>query len=123
MRFPALEIVIMGKISRLFLVVFPALLAAACAPAAEPQQTKPKATILFNGKDLTGWSVYNADEGVWKVKDGVLVCTGENSRRGGAWLMSDQEFSDGMFYAEYRIVEKGNSGMAIRAPLERRPGL
>jgi uncharacterized protein (TIGR03067 family) len=118
MRFPPLEIVIMGKTSRLLLAVFLPLLVAACASAAEPQQSKPKVINLFNGKDLTGWSVYNEVKDDWKVVDGVLMCSG----KGCGWLMSNQEFSDGSFYVEYRIAEKTQSGLAIRAPLDASEG-
>ena len=31
---------------------------------------------LFNGKDLTGWVNVNTAEDTWKVRDGMLICSG-----------------------------------------------
>jgi hypothetical protein len=40
-----------------------------------------KEVLLFNGKDLTGWTHHSRDPDskiadVWQVEDGILVCTG-----------------------------------------------
>ncbi len=46
-------------------------LLATLARAADP--TPPAGFVaLFNGKDLTGWSVPEGDGGHWKVADGVI---------------------------------------------------
>ena len=34
---------------------------------------------IFNGKDLTGWEVYPDGTGNWKVKDGILIGSEEQS--------------------------------------------
>src|SRR5690348_17946275 len=60
---------------------------------APPGDWKP----LFNGKDLTGWSVAagrggaNATPANWKVEDGVLV-GGQGSGRGS--LVTNDQFKD-----------------------------
>jgi len=46
------------------------LLTTLALPAFAQDGFKP----LFNGKDLTGW---DAEPGLWKVEDGVLVGTSE----------------------------------------------
>src|SRR5262245_25719154 len=32
---------------------------------------------LFNGRDLSGWVNVNTAEDTWKVKDGLLICSGQ----------------------------------------------
>ena len=36
----------------------------------------PHFVDLFNGKDLTGWVNVNTDPDTWKMRDGMLICTG-----------------------------------------------
>ncbi len=49
----------------------------------------------------------------WSVKDGVLSA-GENR---GTWLMSEKEYGDFILEFEIKLTERGNSGLALRAPL------
>ena len=83
---------------------------------ATAQDGKIVATSLFNGTDLTGWSVRDGEKSAWSVKGGVLVCTGK-----GGWLMSETEYANGSFFVEYRITKGANSGLAIRTPLKGDP--
>jgi hypothetical protein len=54
-----------------------------------------------------------ADGGpVWTVKDGVLHA-GEPR---GSWLMSEKEYGDFILEYEFKLGERGNSGLALRAP-------
>lgn len=67
---------------------------------------------LFNGKDLTGWSINELrGQGTskWEVVDGVLVGSGQPSM-----LWSDKTSKNFRFRAEIRINDKGNSGMYVR---------
>jgi hypothetical protein len=77
-------------------------------------------TPLFNGKDLTGWRV---NEGgnleVWGAENGVLFVKGG----GGGWLMTDKEYSDFELRLDFKMPEKGNSGVAIRCALKGNPHL
>ena len=55
-------------------VILPAcllLLAAAIQCAGVPEFRD-----LFNGKDLTGWVNVNTAAGIWRVENGMLVCSG-----------------------------------------------
>jgi hypothetical protein len=72
---------------------------------------------LFNGKDLTGWKVYNGKPEVWGVESGLLYCKGG----GGGWLMTEKEFADFELRFEFRLPKMGNSGVALRAPLQGDP--
>lgn len=72
---------------------------------------------LFNGKDLTGWKPLGGSAQDWGVEDGVLFTRGQ----GGGWLMTEQEYSDFTLRLDYRLPKKGNSGVAIRAPMKGNP--
>jgi serine/threonine protein kinase len=76
---------------------------------------------LFNGKDLTGWSIHHsrlglgkADKDNWGVERGVLYTHGADR----TWLVTDNQYGDFEMRLEYKTSEKTNSGVAIRAPLE-----
>jgi len=69
---------------------------------------------LFNGKDLSGWLPNPAKS--WEVRDGVLVCTGEE----GPWIRTEKEYENFILRLEYRISKGGNSGIFVRcAPVGR----
>lgn len=48
----------------------------------------------------------------WLVSDGTLRSVGER----GCWLMSDREYGDFDLEFEFKLGERGNSGLALRAP-------
>ncbi|BCU75860.1 DUF1080 domain-containing protein [Luteolibacter sp. LG18] len=67
--------------------------------------------VLFNGKDLTGWTKSNGkplEEG-WKVEDGVL-----HRVSGGGDLLTEKEYGDFELTWEWKISEAGNSGIKYR---------
>jgi Domain of Unknown Function (DUF1080) len=73
---------------------------------------------LFNGKDLTGWQVNKGGKmEAWGAENGVLYVQGG----GGGWLMTEKEFGDFELRLEFKLPEKGNSGVAIRSALEGNP--
>jgi hypothetical protein len=104
------------------------VLAALWAPAAlysddKKDEKKPAVpegfTPLFNGKDLTGWTVTpGGKKELWgaDAEKGILFVNG-----GGGWLMTEKEYGDFEIRVDYKIPEKGNSGVALRAPLEGDP--
>lgn len=49
----------------------------------------------------------------WSVRDGVL----HGGEPRGTWLMSEREYGDFELEFEVRLGERGNSGLALRAPL------
>jgi len=81
------------------------------ADAAEP-------ILLFNGKDLGGWSHYLVDpdvgkEDVWSVQDGILVCKGEPLGH----LHTTADHTSFELVVEWRWApgtEPGNSGVLLR---------
>jgi hypothetical protein len=69
-------------------------------------------TPLFNGKDLSGWTIEN--KGRFTVKAGVIVLN-----KGTGWLRTDKEYQDFELRMDFRFVSKGaNSGIFVRASQE-----
>jgi hypothetical protein len=69
---------------------------------------------------VTTWSDVGkpAEQGVnWKVVDGVLHGSGAR----GTWLMSRKEYGDFELHFEFKLGERGNSGLALRAPMSGDP--
>lgn len=78
--------------------------------------------VLFPSNGVpAGWVVTRwndlklpADTGVvWKVESGVL----HGSEPRGTWLISKAEYSDFVLEFEWRLGERGNSGVALRTPM------
>jgi len=74
---------------------------------------EPGFTSLFNGKDLTGWTMVAKKGPGYLVHDGVIQC----SPNGGGNLLTDREFSDFVLRFEFKLPPGGNNGIGIRAPL------
>jgi hypothetical protein len=74
---------------------------------------EPGFVSLFNGKDLTGWTLVNKKGGGYIVKDGVIAC----EDKGGGNLLTEQEFSDFILKLEFKLPPGGNNGIGLRAPL------
>ncbi len=80
--------------------------------AAEPQ-------VLFNGKDLTGWTFDSIDpkvnpQSIWSVSEGILICKG----RPPGLMRTEKEFSNYELTVEWRWApggKPGNSGVLIHA--------
>lgn len=83
---------------------------AAKAPA-EPEG----ATVLFNGKDLTGW---DGDPRLWSVRDGVIhgETTAENPAKGNTFLvLKDKPYADFDLRFSFRCNATNNSGVMYRS--------
>src|SRR5581483_6107808 len=57
------------------------------------------------------------DDAGWTVKDRLL----HSGQRRGTWLMSEKEYGDFILEFEIKLTERGNSGVALRAPLRGDP--
>lgn len=65
---------------------------------------------LFNGKDLSGWVNVNTAEDTWKVRDGLLVCSGHPI----GVMRSDRQYENFILHIEWRHMEPGgNSGVFV----------
>lgn len=65
---------------------------------------------IFNGKDLTGWKVNEAPEGV-KVEDGKLIVNGNRAHVFYAGEVAGANFKNFEFKAEVLIKPGSNSGI------------
>lgn len=75
-----------------------------------PEDGVPKAWTVRKWDNLKE----PADAGVvWKVENGVL----HGSEPRGTWLVSQKEYGDFVLELEWKLGERGNSGVALRAPL------
>ncbi len=68
-----------------------------------------KPVVLFNGKDLTGWT--GAE---YAVKSGVLIA-------GGKVLRTEKQYSNYVFEFDFLLPSGGNNGLGIHYPGEGRP--
>src|SRR5262249_10244179 len=50
-------------------------------------------TPLFNGKDLSGWTVDSGERGSWRVENGDLVADGTGDATRSGYLLSDRDYS------------------------------
>jgi type 1 glutamine amidotransferase len=60
---------------------------------------------LFNGKDLSGWTVPAGDGGHWKVVDGAIDYDAGSEAAGDKNLWSDREYGDFILRLDWRLKE------------------
>jgi tRNA A-37 threonylcarbamoyl transferase component Bud32 len=83
--------------------------AAPAAPAADAPFVP-----LFNGRDLTGWSVESGDHNHWSTPPGEIVARCADAHRVN-WLLTDREYGDFVLRLEFRLEDGASSGVALRA--------
>jgi hypothetical protein len=65
---------------------------------------------LFNGKDLTNWVNVNTGPDTWKVRDGLLVCSGHPI----GVMRSVKQYENFILHIEWMHMEAGgNSGVFV----------
>jgi hypothetical protein len=65
---------------------------------------------IFNGRDLEGWKTVKPNDTSWSVRDGALVCSGQE----GGYIYSVKRYGDLALRLEYKISPRGNSGVFLR---------
>ena len=70
---------------------------------------------IFNGKDLTGWTIYGTE--LWYVEDGLLVCESGPDKEYG-YLGTDKKYKDFELTLEFKQGADGNSGVFFRSSIE-----
>ena len=68
---------------------------------------------LFNGQDLTGWTIKGGDARYF-VEDGNIVGVVNDERR-NTFLCTEQEFENFIFKAEFKFDQNFNSGIQFRS--------
>jgi hypothetical protein len=70
---------------------------------------------LFNGSDLTGWTVYGTEK--WYVEDGLLVCESGPDKQYG-YLATNEHYKNFELDLDFKQEADGNSGVFIRSTVE-----
>jgi hypothetical protein len=77
-----------------------------------PKWGKPIA--LFNGKDLSGWTMSKSTSAtVWKVEKGLLITPGQ-----GPELTNNSKFQDFKLHIEFKCDPASNGGVYLRGRYE-----
>ena len=69
---------------------------------------------LFNGKDLTGWTVHGTEK--WYVEDGLLVCESGPDKQYG-YLSTDKSYKNFVLTLKFKQEANGNSGVFFRSQI------
>ena len=74
---------------------------------------KPVEKDLFNGKDLTGWTLYGKDK--WYVENGELICESADDPSQYGYLATDEYYDNFDLTVEFKQEANGNSGVFFRS--------
>jgi hypothetical protein len=77
--------------------------------------TAQKKRSLFNGKDLTGWTIHGTEK--WYVDNGELVCESGPDKEYG-YLSTNEKFKNFELTLQFKQEANGNSGVFIRSSIE-----
>src|SRR6187401_1557388 len=69
---------------------------------------------LFNGKDLTGWTIHGTEK--WFVDNGELVCESGPDKQYG-YLSTNQPYKNFILTVEFKQEANGNSGIFFRSSI------
>ena len=78
-------------------------------------QQNTESVSLFNGVDLSGWTIHGTEK--WYVEDGDLVCENGSDNEYG-YLSTDEYYDDFVLTLEYKQESNGNSGVFFRSTLD-----
>jgi hypothetical protein len=68
----------------------------------------PQFRSLFNGKDLSGWVNVNTAPDTWRVRDGMIICSGHPN----GVMRTEKEYENYILHVEWMHMEPGgNSGV------------
>jgi len=76
---------------------------------------KPGYKSLFNGKDLTGWTIHGTEK--WYVENSELVCESGPDKQYG-YLSTDKPYKNFILDLKFKLEANGNSGVFIRSGIE-----
>ena len=85
-----------------------ALLASLVVSVTVVGQAPAQFVPLFNGKNLAGWVNVNTDPDTWKVRNGILICSGHPI----GVMRTVKEYENFVLHIEWMHTEPGgNSGV------------
>ena len=79
----------------------------------EPDLSQAGFIELFNGKDLSGWTM-RGGQMIFEAKDGAIIGTTVKGQP-NSFLCTDANYSDFIFTSEFKWEVLGNSGIMFRA--------
>jgi hypothetical protein len=74
-----------------------------------------KSVSIFNGKDLTGWTIHGTEK--WYVEKGYLVCESGPDKQYG-YLSTNKNYKNFVLTLEFKQESNGNSGVFFRSSIE-----
>ncbi|HQW82855.1 MAG TPA: DUF1080 domain-containing protein [Ferruginibacter sp.] len=74
-----------------------------------------KFTSIFNGKDLTGWTINGTEK--WYVQNNQLVCESGPDKKYG-YLSTQKNYKNFELTLQFKQEADGNSGVFIRSSIE-----
>ncbi len=95
------------------------LLFFACANKELSQNQEDDWQILFDGKNLDAWRMYqNKPNNSWVIEDGILHCKDFDNAQQRADLITKMQYENFEFHFEWKIARQGNSGVIFRVSEE-----
>ena len=73
-----------------------------------------KKVSLFNGKDLTGWTIHGTEK--WYAENGELICESGPDKQYG-YLSTDKNYKNFILSLEFKQEANGNSGVFFRSQI------
>lgn len=70
---------------------------------------------LFNGKDLTGWTIYGTEK--WYVENGLLISESGKDKKYG-YLGTNEHYKNFELNLDFKQNANGNSGVFIRSTID-----
>lgn len=74
-------------------------------------------TLLFDGKTLNGWHLYNKPDSTqfsaWEVRDGTLFCNATDETKVFGDLVTDAEYENYELVFDWQMALRGNGGVFI----------
>jgi Domain of Unknown Function (DUF1080) len=70
---------------------------------------------LFNGKDLSGWTVHGTEK--WYVENKELVCESGPDKQYG-YLSTNKHYKNFILSLDFKLEANGNSGVFIRSGID-----
>jgi hypothetical protein len=74
-----------------------------------------KSTSIFNGKDLTGWTIHGTEK--WYVDQHELVCESGPDKQYG-YLSTNKAYKNFILTLKFKQEANGNSGVFFRSGIE-----
>jgi hypothetical protein len=91
----------------------------ACTSKEQSQNKQDDWEILFDGKNLDAWRMYqNKPNNSWVIDDGVLHCKDFDNAQQRADLITKKQYENFEFHFEWKIPFQGNSGVMFRVSEE-----